>query len=336
LGKISVAAWQWASGSRLHAEAVDSPRASPYLLTLVERTGRWMILALLTVALARTGEATEVRPFVAGDVIHRDFGTLLESRGEHSSRILAESGRIADPNDKLATTFYRNSGQRISVRATVLTFGDPTWLVQELVGDFTAVNGLALTDGTIVTGDGAARRLETQRDSSDATTRVVAWPSGANHIVELTFGLRGADRATEVQTEIVDAYLAAYPSSLPDAVVDTPKYHLEWMRNEMARLLAYAKRNLVLARAALEQRESALPTSEQYRIEAVRLLRRAVALRQSVYGVGDEKAFAAQFQKAAIAAIGPDMTLDKAKLLAFTDEQLRELDSWWESHRDDW
>lgn len=300
-----------------------------------------MIVVLLAVALAGPGWATqmrpsEVRPFVAGDVIHRDFGTLLESDGERGSRILSESGRIADPTDKLATTFYRSSAQRITVRATVLTFGDPTWLVQELVGDFTTANGLALTDGTTVTGDGAARRFETRRDSSDATARVVAWPSAPNRIVELIFSLRGAGRAAEVPTEIVDAYLAAYPSSLPGIVADTPRYHLEWMRDEMARLLAYAKRHLVLARAALEKDDSELPTSEQYRVEAVRLLRRAVALRKSVYGVGDEEAFAVEFQKAAIAAIRPNMTLDKAKLLAFTDEQLRELEGWWESHRHDW
>lgn len=295
-----------------------------------------MVGVLLVAALAVTGGAAEERPFVAGDVIHRDFGPLLESRGEHGSRILAESGRVADPNDELASTFYRNSERRILVRATVLTFGDPAWLAQELVGEFTAENGLAFTDGTVVTGDGAARRFERRSDSSDAMTRTIAWPSGSNRIVEVYFRLGGGDRAMEVPTEILDAYLAAYPSSLPADVVDTPKYHLEWMRNEMARLLAYAKRNLGLARAALGQPETVAPTAEQYRIEAVRLLRRSVALRRSVYRVGDEQAFDAQFQKAMVAAITPEMTLDKAKLLAFTDEQLRELETWWEAHRDDW
>ncbi len=293
------------------------------------------MVVLLGVVLSGAVGASEERPFVPGDVIHRDFGDLLETKGDPGSRILAESGRIPDPGDELATTFYRNSTRRISVKATVLTFGDATWVVQELAGEFTAEKRLAFTEGTVVVGEGSARRFETHRDSADATVRVLGWPAGANRIVQLDLTLRGPGRAADIPTEIVDAYLAAYPSSLPADVEDTPKYHLAWMRNEMDRLLAYAKRDLILARAALEQDDPDEPSSEQYRIEAVRMLRRAVALRQSVYRVGDPAAFAAEFEKAAIAALGPNMTLDKAKMLAFTDGRLREIESWWGAHRDD-
>ena len=39
--------------------------------------------------------------------------------------------------------------------------------------------------------------------------------------------------------------------------------------------------------------------------------------------------------RAASAAITPNMSLDKTKLLAFTEQRLRELESWWRQHRDD-
>jgi hypothetical protein len=316
-------------------DMVDCRDASPYVRTLVERTAGSMMVVLLAVALSGAVGASEERSFVPGEALHRNFGSLLETKGDPESRILAASGRSSDPADKLSTTFYRNSTRRISVKATVVTFGDGTWLVQELVGEFMTERGLAFTEGTVVAGEGATRRLETSRESAEATARVLAWPSGGNRIVQLDVTLRPGGRAAEIPTEIVDAYLAAYPSSLPADVEDTPKYHLAWMRNEMDRVLAYAKRDLVLARAALGNEQSDMPSAEQYRIEAVRMLRRAVALRQIVYGTGDPAAFDAQFQKAAIAAIGPDMTLDKEKLLAFTAGQLREIESWWEAHRDD-
>lgn len=290
----------------------------------------------LAIAFARSAGAIETRPFVAGDVLHRDFGMILETKGDRGSDFLATSGRIADPEDALATTFYRSSAQRMTGKATVLSFADPTWLVQELVGEFTAENGLAFRDGTVITGEGATRRFEMRRDSPNLTARTIAWRSGPNRVVALDLTLRGGDRAAEVPTEIVDAYLAAYPSSLPSDVVDSPKYHLEWIQREMDRLLAYAKRNLALAGSALGKPDSFVPTSEQHRLEAVRLLQRAVALRKSVYRVGDTEAFAAQFQQAVIAAITPEMTLDKAKVLAFTEERLRELESWWQQHREDW
>jgi hypothetical protein len=79
-----------------------------------------------------------------------------------------------------------------------------------------------------------------------------------------------------------------------------------------------------------------MSSSEEYRLEAVRLLKRAVALRASVYRVGDSEAFAAQLRQATIAAITPEMALDKAKVLTFTEERLREIASWWQEHREDW
>lgn len=295
-----------------------------------------MAIVLSGLGSAAPAAFADERPVVAGDVIRRDFGTLTNSEGERSSRILAGSGRIPHPDDKLATTSYRDSARRISVKATVLTFGDPTWLVHELAGEFTAKSGLAFSDDSGVHGDGATHRFETDSDDADSTTRVIGWPSGANRLIKLEFLLKGGGRDDEVPTEIVDAYLAAYPSSLPEDVADTPKYHLGWLQNEMARLLAYAKRNLALAHAALEAPEPAPAKCEQHRTEAVRLLKRVVALRQGVYGVGSEEAYAAEFQKAEIAAITPGMTLDKAKILAFTDKQLHDLETWWETHRDDW
>ena len=315
---------------------MDSSVASSYVRSVVLRLGSWIGLFFLGIAFAQSAGAIETRPFVPGDVLHRDFGTILETEGERGSDFLAKSGRIADPNDAVAMTFYRSSAQRMTGKATVLTFGDATWLVQELVGEFTAENGLAFKDGTVVAGDGVTRRFEMRRETPQNTARLIAWPSGPNRVIALDLTLRGGDRAADIPTDIVDAYLAAYPSSLPSDVVDTPKYHLEWMQREMDRLLAYAKRNLVLARSALGKPDSVVPTSEQYRLEAVRLLQRAVALRKSVYREGDTEAFAGQFQQAVIAAITPEMVLDKAKVLAFTDERLQELESWWQQHRDDW
>jgi hypothetical protein len=233
-------------------------------------------------------------------------------------------------------TFYRSSARKMTGKATVLTFGDPTWIVQELVGEFTAETPLAFKHETVVLGAGATRRLELRRDTPDLTARTIAWPTGPNRVVALDLTLRGGNRAAEIPTEIVDAYLAAYPSSLPADVEDTPKYHLEWMQGEMDRLLDYAKQNLARARSVLEHPDPALSSSEEYRLEAVRLLKRAVALRASVYRVGDSDAFAAQFQQATIGAITPAMALDKKKVLAFTDERLREIESWWQEHRDDW
>lgn len=294
-----------------------------------------MLLAVVLAGLAGSRSA-HAAASPDGDVIRRDFGTLVNSEGERGSRLLAGSGRIADPNDRLDTTAYRDSTRRISVKATVLTFGDPTWLVQELTGEFTAKNGLAFSDGTTVVGDGPSRRLETRPQSDDETIVVIGWPSGSNRLVKLEFLLKGDGREAEIPTQILDAYLGQYPSSLPADVTDTPKYHLEWLHSEMTRLLAYAKRNLDLAHEALEGPNPSPPKCEQQRVEAVRLLRRVVALRQAVYGVGNEDDYAAAFQKAEVDAITKEQTLDKAKILAFTDQQLHELEGWWEARRDDW
>ncbi len=271
-----------------------------------------------------------------GDLLHHDFGTLTEHHGETRTLALVDTGRAPDPEDTLAATAYVDIARNITAKVAVMTFADTRWLPHELVGEFMAKDGMAFDEGVGVYGDGPTRRLESRVETSDRTTWVVGWPTiKGNKLVRIELSLKGRGRADEVPTEIVDEYLTLHPSALPAAVADTREYRHAWLKEELSRLLAYAQRNLGYTREPMGEDLDVPGSREQWRAEAVRLLRRFVALRQKAYGVGDEEAFTASFQKAEIDAITPEMSLDKSKMIAFTEKQLRDLQAWWAAHQSD-
>ena len=276
----------------------------------------------------------------ADDLILRDFGGLKNLESGHGDPMLLWAERVFGPGDAYPVqTTYVDSARHIVVRANVHGFGDHTWLLHEFIGSFAARNRVGFDDEVALYGAGTTRRFEIHFTFPEKTTRLVSWPSG-DKLVQIVFSLEASGRESDIPTEVLDAYLALYPSSLPASVEDTPAFHRQWVRDEMPRLLEYAARDLAFAREATakgsQPGDSAFRVPpEQWRKGAVRQLERFAQLRAIAYGGGSAAELETGFQRAELAAATPQLSVDEAKMLPFVEQQRRELAGWWQSHRND-
>jgi hypothetical protein len=253
-------------------------------------------------------------------MVLQDFGTLRnDGRIFPTDSRLEAVGHPVTDQDRHVRTSYIDAENRVVVEAVVSQYGDPTWLAHEFEGQYRTAPGFS-ENLTIVGGSGS-RRFVLLYSSTLNSGGVVGWLSAQATIVEIEFTYRRNGQAAEVPDEVVDAYLALYPSSLPDSVADTPEHHTEWIRNEMQRILEYAKRDHTAGRLG----------------EVERWLKRFAEFRQRFYGTGSAKQF--EFDRIAN-ALGGEGTEEigiaaEAERLAWLGERLAEFEVWWTVHQND-
>lgn len=259
----------------------------------------------------------------------QDFGSLHNLGEEPGETIIPGSSRVAGEDDELMSTTYIDAANQILVVANVQTVTDPTWLLHELEGAFRSPDASGLDAGVTVVDSGSRRRLDGSLDLRNTTARQVAWLSGSNRIVSVRFELKGANRGNDVPTQIVDAYLALHPSSLPSSVDDSQAHQATWIRDEMRRLLEYTQRNLGYAEVDAE-------SPEFWRREARRLLGRFAAYRERFYHVGSADEFERSADAAELRNLKPDRSaIDAVKQQAWLQAKLLEFQNWWAAHQND-
>jgi hypothetical protein len=195
----------------------------------------------------------------AQSLIHEDIGPY-EWIGTHSEipglTALVYAGRRATAGDRKLETSYVDLSRNIVVDVTVSTHEDPAWVLHELERQYRrALFPGSFSEGLEIRASDGQRRFELQVTTRISTGGFVAWNSGETTTIQIEFTKRGEDRTPFLPTEVVDAYLALYPSSLLDSIQDTPEHHTDFIRKEFERILAYAARDLAVGQAGAEQAE---------------------------------------------------------------------------------
>lgn len=258
----------------------------------------------------------------------QDLGELQEGQGESTLRW---AGRVETEGDQLMGTDLADVPTRSVVRLTVQTLADPRWVLHELEGAFRDPRRAGFQKGTRIEDRGERRRIEQSLAFAEKTWRIVAWPTGRGRVVSLTFSLKGPDRWSEMPTQLVDTYLARYPSTLPTSVEDTPEHHVAWIRDEMSRLPEYAQRDLGHARGMGQD-----PSPADWRDHARDLLQSFAAMQSTFYGAGGGgEAFASAAEASDRRSVEGDGSLDEAKQQAWLQARLEESKGWWAAHRND-
>lgn len=267
------------------------------------------------------------------DLILHDFGPLKNDGarigGEYT---LPGSRHPGGPGDHRVSTSYFDRTNQVLVNVTIETFSLSVWLLHE----FEAQGRIGPTKdrfgGNVVGGAGQRRFEETlESDLHPVTHRDVAWLTGDSSIVQIEFDLRGTGRTAEIPTDIVDAYLALYPSSLPDSITDTPEHHTQWVRDEFRRILEYASRDLGLAHTGTA------PTFRNQQLNAVHdWLQDFARYREAFYATGSGEQFRYDLMIAQQNNLKADgFTVDFDKQLAWAEQRLNECKTWWAAHESD-
>lgn len=279
-------------------------------------------------------------PAAGQEVLLRDFSTL-KNLGPRRVQpfITGATGRVHDPKDTKVGTAYADDDGQIYVDVVVQRFGDSTWLMHELEKQFRARTGAEFSDEVTIVETGARRRFEINSPGTAAlqmglapnSRRTVAWLAADNTVVALSFVAMGAGRTNELPAELLDGYLDVYPSTLPGSVADTQVHHESWIRDEMRRLLAYAERDLRVARISKQQ-----TSPDEWQRDAQRLLGEFAGLRERFFGTGSAASFAAEVRAAELRNVDLlTQDLDVAKQIAWLEQRVGEFQTWWQTHQDD-
>jgi hypothetical protein len=138
----------------------------------------------------------------------------------------------------------------------------------------------------------------------------------------------------EIPEEVVEAYLALYPSALGESLLDAPEHCKAWVPEEMRRLLEYAPRDLGFARTI-----AATPQPyrrDLFRDRVVRWLTEFAELRERFYGAGSANELKEELLRAQLIDINPDtQELDVNKYLDRLEAKLTEFQGWWAAHQND-
>jgi hypothetical protein len=159
----------------------------------------------------------------------------------------------------------------------------------------------------------------------------VGWVSNEGIAVNVEFILAGPNRSPEVPTEVLDAYLALYPSSIPDSVAGTPAHHTEWIRDDMRHTLTYATRDAGAAAMVADADKKALWVDHLRR-----WVTRFAQYRERFYGFGN----AAELARS-LATVEKELRqsgggqIDPQAYLPVLQGHVNEFQTWWNAHQND-
>jgi hypothetical protein len=242
---------------------------------------------------------------------------------------LGITGRRPATGDQKLETSYRDRSREIGVQVTISTHENPTWVLHELEGMYRPHFDERFSEGMSLIGGPGTRRFQLVMTFREAVSGSVAWLSGESTVVHIDFTLRGANRTHEVPTEVVDAYLALYPSSLPDSIQDTPEHHTDFIRKEFERILAYAARDLAVGQAGAEQAELSALDVEKW-------MTNFATYREFYFKVGSGEEFRSEVLEARIKNTPPgEHNVDYAKHFDWLEARLSEFQTWWAAHQND-
>jgi hypothetical protein len=233
------------------------------------------------------------------------------------------------PGDRSLRTSYIDTAREVGVQVTISTYADPTWVLHEFTGG-------SCGGSSDLAGEAGRRYFQYVTVGPDATGGHVAWASGQATLVAIEFTLGGPNRSPETPTEIVDAYLALYPSTLSDSLADAIGHCRAWVPDEMRRLLEYAARDLTLARTPQPADPGVRVRWHGLREDVLRWLGRFSEYRERFYAGGDHRQFAREMLDARFAYGDPGTeTLDVERYLQLLEARLNEFQSWWTAHQND-
>lgn len=268
-------------------------------------------------------------PVAALELVRDDIGPYKwEGASYPAVGILTGSGRLGSPADEHVETAYRDRDRKIGVRVTVSYYADPSWVLHEFIG------GRCRAASTVV-GEAGKRRVEYIGRGLENVYGHAMWASGDSTLVSIEFSRQGADSELALPTEVIDAYLALYPSTLDESLLDTRAHCKAWIPREMQRVLEYAWRDLGFARI-----EPADPSKEYLREgwadKVVRWLTQLAELRERFYGVGDAAALRRELEWAQETDVKEGTRkIDWDKHLPRLEGKLKEFQQWWAEHRND-
>ncbi len=253
------------------------------------------------------------------EVILQDFGNLRNGgRAFSADSMLEVVGHAMSPQDSGANTTYTNAEENIVVEVTLFQHANGAWTEHEVEGMYSKLDR-AHPNVSIVGGPGT-RRFELVVPSSFNPTGVVGWVSGGDTVVDIECTYMGTNRVAVLPQDIVDAYLALYPSSLPMSLVDTSEHHTAWARDEMRRILEYARRDYGGGRTA--------------RVEE--WVKRFANFREVYYATSSSIQFEYELERLKLEIATepvkgrPDTRLERA-----LGDHLREFETWWVAHQND-
>jgi hypothetical protein len=242
--------------------------------------------------------------------------------------ILTGSGRLGDAADEHVKTAYRDRERRIGVRVSASSYADPTWVLHEFTGG-------SCGGSTDFVNESGRRRFESATVAPETTEGDVSWASGDTTLVLVEFTLAGPDRPVELPTEVINAYLALYPSSLGESLANASEHCRTWVPNEMRRILEYGVRDLGFARMVPTDPARSLSRGF-WRDQVIRWLTEFADLRARFYGVGKVDALKEELLRAQIADIDPDTQRpDLENDLDRLEAKLNEFQEWWTAHQND-
>jgi hypothetical protein len=284
---------------------------------------------LFSLLVCLIGTASAVEP---PELLQHDIGPFRWTGPGGGTPILAGSGRLPSLEDRSAGTSYRDRERRISVRVTVSRYAEPTWVLHEFLSGLmerSLRRTVAASDQVV--GEGDRRRLEYAQADPVGAGGVIAWPSGETTLVQIRFDISGAGREVDLPTQIIDAYLDLYPSSLSDSLAQTENC-VEWIRDEMRRVLEYAPRDLQFAQGD----SPPVLSPEFHREQVIRWLTEFAELRERFYGAGSANELKEELLRAQLIDINPDtQELDVNKYLDRLEAKLTEFQRWWAAHQND-
>lgn len=286
----------------------------------MRRTVAWIVLF-----------AALALPAGAQQLILADFGGLKNLGPGRGESTLMGAFRLSDSADTLAATSYVDATAHIVVDVTVEKYAQPQWLLHEFEGAWREESGDRFAAGVSLVDSAGRRRFEADVLTVDKTTRSIAWVTDEAEVVTLRFSLVGANRLGDIPGEVLDAYVALYPSALPESVVDTPEHHRDWIRAEMDRILEYARRYFGYSETAPG------PTPPEFFREIVLgFLLRFEGFRERFFGTGSQSALEASFGTQRERNLKPNgVAVNVQKELEFLQTRLTEFETWWQTHRND-
>jgi hypothetical protein len=241
--------------------------------------------------------------------------------------ILAGSGRLGNPDDSTRHTKYADEERDFGVRVTVSRFADTKWVLHEFIGGLCAGSDLA--------GEPGRRYFQYTVVGHAGAGGHVAWAADPSTLIRIGFDLAGANRIPELPTEIIDAYLALYPSILDESLLDAPAHCKAWVPEEMRRKLEYAPRDLEFARSIPADSPQAYQR-DGFRDKVIDWLTEFAEARERFYGVGSVAELQNELQRWEIADRDPEsFKLDIDKNLDRLEAKLTEFQAWWAAHQND-
>lgn len=248
--------------------------------------------------------------------------------------IVVAAGRAADPGDEGCSADYADPGRSVFVTVKASKHGNRAWLLHEMEGRMRTGTREGFPRSQSIVGAPDQRRFQSLEQTPLNAGGNVGWVSGDATIVDIEFTFSGTGRTAEIPTEVVDAYLGLYPSSMPGSIADTPEHHTQWIRNEMRRLLEYATRDVSVARLPAADPQDSRAEEAQGRIEG--WLKALAEYRERFYGVGSGAQVGYEIMLAEADHTNRQTgKLEPAGYVTWLENRLNEFRTWWAAHQND-